>query len=93
MQAGFGLALQPVDKPAAPTYHSSIIATEPIQRQINRLLDEAKAAFSQHDWVDLQERAQDLLAFVPDHEPAIPSTASKGKAWPQHVVWEPVRAR
>ena len=36
-----------VDKPTRPTYYFPIMATDRIQRQIDRLLDEAEDAFDQ----------------------------------------------
>lgn len=42
------------------------MASERVQRQIERLLDEAEQAISQRDWTTVQERAQDVVAIDPD---------------------------
>ena len=41
--------------------------SERLQRQIDRLLDEAEAALKQSDWAVVRERAQDVLAFEADN--------------------------
>ena len=47
------------------------MASERIQRQIDRLLDEAETAFAQRDWSGLQERSQDALALDPENGDAL----------------------
>ncbi len=44
------------------------MATERLQRQIERLLDEAEEAVSQLDWTSVRDRAQAVLAFDPGNE-------------------------
>ena len=47
------------------------MASERIQRQIDRLLDEAESAFAQRDWTALRERAQDTLILDPENRDAL----------------------
>ncbi len=54
-----------VDNPSPPTYYFSIMASDRIQRQVDRLLDEAESAFAQRDWVALREHAQSVLDLDP----------------------------
>lgn len=58
------------------------MASERIQRQIDRLLDEAETAFAQRDWSGLQERPQDALALDPENGDALTflAAAQKGLA-------------
>ena len=58
----------PVDKPTPPTYYSSTMASQRLQRQIERLLDEAVEAIAQREWATVLERAQDVVAIDPEHE-------------------------
>jgi predicted ATPase len=44
------------------------MASERLQRQIDRLLDEAERALSQRDWTIVQERAQDVVAIDPHNQ-------------------------
>ncbi|MCH7653904.1 MAG: hypothetical protein IIB14_09535, partial [Chloroflexi bacterium] len=46
------------------------MAGERIQRQIDRLLDEAEEAFVQRDWDTLSNRAQDVLLLDSDNQDA-----------------------
>ena len=46
------------------------MATERLQRQIDRLLDEAEEAVSHLDWTNVRDRAQAVLAFDPGNEDA-----------------------
>ncbi len=47
------------------------MASERIQRQIDRLLDEAEAAIAQHSWTVARDRAQSVLAIDPDNRDAL----------------------
>ena len=47
------------------------MATERIQRQIDRLLDEAEEAASQQEWATLRDRAQHVLTLAPQNEDAL----------------------
>ena len=58
----------PVDKPTPQTYYSSTMASQRLQRQIERLLDEAVEAIAQREWASVLERAQDVVAIDPEHE-------------------------
>ena len=44
------------------------MATERLQRRIEKLLDEAEDAISRHDWAIVHDRAQSVLAIDPDHD-------------------------
>ncbi len=46
------------------------MASERVQRQIDRLLDEAEQAFVSRDWDTVRRCAQDVLAFDPDNPDA-----------------------
>ncbi len=43
------------------------MASERIQRQIDRLLDEAEEAISRFDWESLHQAAQAVLRFDPEN--------------------------
>ncbi len=43
------------------------MASERLQRQIDRLLDEAEQLISQRDWSSVHERARDVLALDPEN--------------------------
>ncbi len=47
------------------------MASERIQRRIDLLLDEADEAVSGLDWSTVRDRAQAVLAFVPEHKEAL----------------------
>ncbi|MCH8297792.1 MAG: protein kinase [Chloroflexi bacterium] len=44
------------------------MASERLQRQIDRLLDEAEKLIAQRDWASVQERARDVLAIDTDNQ-------------------------
>ena len=46
------------------------MASERVQRQINRLLDEAEEAVTGRDWIRVRDCAQDVLALDPDNADA-----------------------
>ncbi|MCI0896306.1 MAG: hypothetical protein J4N84_15530 [Chloroflexi bacterium] len=50
-----------VDKHPTPTYYSSIMASERIQRRIDSLLDEADQAIANEDWTTGASRARAVL--------------------------------
>ena len=54
----------------AKAVESVHMAGERIQRQIDRLLDEAEEAFVQRDWDTLSDRAQDVLLLDSDNQDA-----------------------
>ena len=43
------------------------MASERLQRQIARLLDEAELAIAQRDWATVRERAQDVVSIDPEN--------------------------
>lgn len=53
---------------------------ERVQRQIDRLLDEAEAASAKKDWATVADRAQHVLTFDPANEDAIALMAAAGRA-------------
>ena len=55
-----------MDKPPPPTYYFSIMASEPIQRRIDSLLDEADQAVANEDLPTVASRARAVLRM--DHE-------------------------
>lgn len=44
------------------------MASERLQRQIDRLLDEAELAIAQRDWASVRERALDVVAIDPENQ-------------------------
>jgi class 3 adenylate cyclase len=46
------------------------MASDRINRQIERLLDEAEQAFASRDWELVRQRARDVLAFDPGNQEA-----------------------
>ncbi len=56
-----------MDKPPPPTYYFPIMATERLQRRIERLLDEAEEAVSELNWTVVRDRAQSVLGLDPDN--------------------------
>ena len=48
-------------------YYSLIMASERLQRQIERLLDEADQAITQEDWSTVGSRARSVLAIDPEN--------------------------
>ena len=44
------------------------MASERLQRQIERLLDEAEQAIAQRDWAAVQERAEDVAAIYQSND-------------------------
>ncbi len=59
-----------MDKSFAPTYYSPIMASDRIQRRIERLLDEIDEAADGREWSRVQELASDVLAFAPENAEA-----------------------
>ena len=43
------------------------MASERVQRRIDRLLDQIEEAADQREWDQVRELAEDLLAFAPDN--------------------------
>ena len=71
IKSGFGLALQPVDKPHSPTYYFPIMANDRRRRRIERLLDQAEEAVARIDFQEVRDRPQAVLAFEPDNGDAL----------------------
>ena len=47
------------------------MASERVQRQIDRLLDEAEAAIATSDWATVGDRARNVLRLDPDNSDAL----------------------
>ena len=64
------------------------MASDRIQRQIDRLLDEADQAISRYDWGALREAAQAVLRFDPENTDALAYLAAaerdSGNTQPSH---------
>ena len=60
-----------VDKPSPRYYYSSIMASERLQRQIERLLDEADEAITKEDWPTVASRARAILRIDPENSEAL----------------------
>ena len=56
------------------------MASERLQRQIDRLLDEAEQAIAQRDWAAVQERAQDVVAIDPENQEGLSFLAAARRA-------------
>jgi hypothetical protein len=56
--------------------------SERVQRQIDRLLDEAEAASAARNWATVQEKAEHVLTFDPENEDA------RGLIGRKHTVFE-----
>ena len=56
------------------------MASERVQRQIDRLLDEAEKAISRYDWEAVRQAAQAVLAISPDNDDAATFLASAVRA-------------
>ena len=61
-------------------YYSPIMASERLQRQIDRLLDEAEEAISSFDWDALLQRARAVLAMDPENRDALAFLATAERA-------------
>ncbi len=47
------------------------MASDRIQRQVERLLDEAEKAFEEHDWHALLAHSQDVIRLDPENREAL----------------------
>ena len=56
------------------------MASERIQRQIDRLLDEAEEAVNQGDWAVVEDRSGKVLALDPDNVDALTYLAAAERA-------------
>ena len=56
--------------------------SERVQRQIDRLLDEAEAGIAEHSWSVTRDRAQSVLAIDPENSDALTylAAAERGSA-------------
>ena len=60
-----------VDKPPLWTYYSLIMASDRLQRQIERLLDQADEAITIEDWPTVASRARAVLRIDPENSDAL----------------------
>ncbi|MCH8281267.1 MAG: protein kinase [Chloroflexi bacterium] len=56
------------------------MASERVQRQIDRLLDEAEEAAARQEWETVRARAQHVLTFDPENQDGIAFLAAAGRA-------------
>ena len=61
----------PVDKLPPPTYYSLIMASDRIQRRIERLLDQIEQAMDSLEWATVRDRAQAALALDANNSDAL----------------------
>ncbi len=47
------------------------MASERVQRQIDRLLDEAEEAFAKRDWLVVRDNARDVMGLDPANQDAL----------------------
>ena len=66
-----------MDKPPPPTYYFSIMASEPIQRRIDSLLDEADQAVANEDLPTVACRARAVLRMNPGNSDGLSSPKGK----------------
>ncbi len=59
-----------MDKTPSPTYYFPIMASERIQRRLERLLDQIDEAESQGNWESVRDLAQDVLEIDADNTEA-----------------------
>lgn len=59
-----------VDKPSPSDYYSPIMASEPIQRRIDRLLDQAEEEKDRSDWESVRGHAKMALGLDPENTDA-----------------------
>ena len=64
----------------APSRGESLVVSERIQRQIDRLLDEAEEAASELDWAVVRDRATAVLAYQSENPDALAHLAAAEKA-------------
>lgn len=60
------------------------MVSDRIQRQIDRLLDQAEEAVIEHQWDVVRARAQSVLAFDPDNHDAQAFIDASGRALNEH---------
>jgi len=56
------------------------MASERVQRQINRLLDEAEEAIARSDWALVHDRTQNVLALAPENSDGLAYLAAAERA-------------
>jgi len=57
------------------------MVNERLQRQIDRLLDEAEHAVGQKDWVGVIERVEHVLTLDPDNGDAVALRRGRARTW------------
>lgn len=90
MSRRFGRKTCRVDKPSPPKYYSPIMASDRLQRRLERLLDEAEEAITQLDWRVFFDRAQAVLAIDPENSDGLAFLATAERAL---ATWAPTPAR
>jgi len=56
-----------VDNSSLPTYYSPIMASDRIQRRIERLLDQIEQEADQQNWKQVRDLAGEVLELAPDN--------------------------
>ena len=56
------------------------MVSDRVQRQIDRLLDEAEAAITQSDWALARDRSQNVIALDTENADALAYLAAAGRA-------------
>ena len=65
-----------VDKPFSYRYYCPTMASERIQRRIDRLLDQAEEAMDRSDWESVRDHAKVALGLDPENTDALAFLAS-----------------
>ena len=71
--------------PPARRYYSPIMASERVQRQIDRLLDEAESAITNQDWSTVGDRARSALRLDPGNQDALSYLAAAERDLPPQI--------
>ncbi len=75
-----------VDESSRRYYYSPIMASERIQRQIDRLLDEAEEAITSQDWATVGDRARSVLRLDPENQDALSYLAAAERDLPPQIT-------
>ena len=73
------IKIEGLDEPSRD-YNPSIMASDRIQRNIERLLDEVDNAIARRDWISVRDHAQDVLALAPTNSEASAFLAAATRA-------------
>ena len=76
-----------MDNSLPPTYYLLIMASERIQRRIERLLDQIDEAESQGNWESVRTLSQDVLGIDADNIEAVAYLEAAGPAVCCHSLY------